>query len=577
MQKNAVYLSLLLSGISVGIISGLILDILDEPLMLSDVMILVFSIPINAVLLVIFALPAIFYLRSITRSLASLNDGKVVEAIQPLPLGVFSELTEEVNRIIDDHQQYQMARGQLYEQISEVAAQEERKRLARDLHDSIKQQVFSISISAAAADAHLKNNPEAARAALLDVRQSAQEAMVEMRALLQQLSPAPLEKSGLIEALREQSEALSYRTGAIVKTHFGVLPSDEQFPLGTQAVIFRIAQEALSNIARHARAKQVDLTLEVDSEEHVILEISDDGQGFDVATITSGMGLNNMKSRAESIQAQFNLTSHPNGGTKLTISIPFMKQTVEVINMFEIVEDERKAVINRYWLFAGTAAMTIAAASLLLWRVVNRADDFFADRITQVILLILVAILVIGIPLLFVIGRLAYRETHALLISVQHDYRTRSWLQRHRYMMHIIIALVAAILVPLTAITPDAPTPIPLIVAIVLFGIVVWFYSQMYRVYRDEVQQMAVSDQIDEMTLRLGELRTGWGTVVLLLIVQLVTLNFGDPIAIPPQEADHWITFSLSIIAIALLANQIISLWVYRQWRTQAQRERIIT
>src|SRR5690606_23568258 len=138
-------------------------------------------------------LPLFLKIREITSVVAGLNQGKYRDKIKHLPVRFFGRLINELNVLIEKQGDFQSMRGRLYQQISEVAAQEERNRLARDLHDSIKQQVFSMSVSAAAAHAHLDTNPLAAREALLDVRQSAQEAMVEMRVLLQQLAPAPLE------------------------------------------------------------------------------------------------------------------------------------------------------------------------------------------------------------------------------------------------------------------------------------------------------------------------------------------------------------------------------------------------
>ncbi|MEZ4737202.1 MAG: Clp protease N-terminal domain-containing protein [Caldilineaceae bacterium] len=152
----------------------------------------------------------------------------------------------------------------------EEVIQAERNRLARDLHDSVKQQLFSISISAAAVRERLENDPAGAVAALADVQQSAQAAMVEIDALLHQLSPAPLATIGLIEALREQCEALGYRTGAAVTTTFGTLPPTDRLPTGTQEAIFRMAQEALSNVARHARANEVQVQLELVADENLL-------------------------------------------------------------------------------------------------------------------------------------------------------------------------------------------------------------------------------------------------------------------------------------------------------------------
>lgn len=152
----------------------------------------------------------------------------------------------------------------------EEVIQAERNRLARDLHDSVKQQLFSISISAAAVRERLEKDPAGAVAALADVQQSAQAAMVEIDALLHQLSPAPLATIGLIEALREQCEALGYRTGAAVTTTFGTLPPTDRLPTGTQEAIFRMAQEALSNVARHARANEVQVQLELVADENLL-------------------------------------------------------------------------------------------------------------------------------------------------------------------------------------------------------------------------------------------------------------------------------------------------------------------
>ncbi|MEO0598730.1 MAG: sensor histidine kinase, partial [Chloroflexota bacterium] len=239
-------------------------------------------------------------LGEIQRALAAINQKKKTRPIESYPLGLMDGVIKEMNTLVEQHTDFQSMRGRLYEQISEVAAQEERNRLARDLHDSIKQQVFSMSVSAAAAEAHLKTNTDAARAALLDVRQSAQEAMVEMRALLQQLAPAPLEQLGFIESLRQQMEALSYRTGAKIHTEFDRLPDNELLPIGAQETLFRIAQEALSNIARHARAKHVTLALTVVNND-LTLKITDDGQGFDMDEAERGMGLNNIERRVSEL------------------------------------------------------------------------------------------------------------------------------------------------------------------------------------------------------------------------------------------------------------------------------------
>ncbi|MCE7988698.1 MAG: hypothetical protein DYG89_46680 [Caldilinea sp. CFX5] len=218
----------------------------------------------------------------------------------------------------------------LRDSISEDAIQAERNRLARDLHDSVKQQLFSISISAAAVRERLEKDPAGALAALADVQQSAQAAMVEIDALLHQLSPAPLATIGLIEALREQGEALGYRTGAAVTTTFGTLPPTERLPKGAQEALFRMAQEALSNVARHARASAVHIQLELVADENLLrLEVQDNGQGFTPTPDNKGMGLANLQARADAVDGKVELHSTPGQGTRVRIDIPLVQPTGE--------------------------------------------------------------------------------------------------------------------------------------------------------------------------------------------------------------------------------------------------------
>jgi signal transduction histidine kinase len=211
-------------------------------------------------------------------------------------------------------------------EIGNAAAQQERNRLARELHDSIKQQIFTIGVSAAAAQARWESDLKGARTAVDDVRNSAHEAMVEMEAMLQHLRPAPLETVGLVEALRKQCEALQYRTGAKVTSEFMDIPENDQLPTGAQEAIFRIAQESIANIARHARAKNVTVRLSADAEtESMIFQVRDDGQGFSPVTVTEGMGMANIRARTQEIGGRLELLSQPGSGARLTIYVPLLR------------------------------------------------------------------------------------------------------------------------------------------------------------------------------------------------------------------------------------------------------------
>ena len=213
-------------------------------------------------------------------------------------------------------------RSQYEQQIREVARQEERNRLARDLHDSIKQQIFVIQTAAATAQARFDEDPAGAKLALDQVRGSAREAMTEMQVMLDQLRAVPLENAGLVESLKKQCEALGFRTGARVEFKLGDLPPAEALPPGAHEAILRAAQEALANVGRHARAGSVLVSLG-SVHRHVELRIQDDGAGFDPNQSDRGQGIANMRARAEEFGGKFYLASGPGNGTSVAFSIPY--------------------------------------------------------------------------------------------------------------------------------------------------------------------------------------------------------------------------------------------------------------
>jgi signal transduction histidine kinase len=212
-------------------------------------------------------------------------------------------------------------RSEYEQRIREAAGQEERNRLARDLHDSIKQQIFVIQTAAATAEARFTADEAGARQAIEQVRSSAREAMVEMEVMLDQLRAAPLGNVGLVESLKKQCEALGFRTGARVEFTGTALPPVETIPPGAQQTIFRIAQEALANVARHARATLVEVTLGTTDTGALQLKVTDDGAGFDAARAASGMGLSNMQARAAEAGGSVTVRSQP-GNTSVVLSVP---------------------------------------------------------------------------------------------------------------------------------------------------------------------------------------------------------------------------------------------------------------
>jgi signal transduction histidine kinase len=264
--------------------------------------------------------------------------------VEPVPLrlrwpltslfALVNTLGQQTGQQVEMRQSNLAYRDQLLQQVGKAAAQEERNRLARDLHDSIKQQIFSIAVSAAAIKARWESDLGSVRKIVDDIERVALEAQVEMQALLQQLRPIALENVGLIESLRMQCQALAYRTGAEVTVELSDLPIDELLPLGATEAIFRIVQEGFANIARHARASYVWLSLR-QQRDTLLVEIGDNGQGFDLAQANEwsdtygGMGLSNVRERVRSMGGTLTVWSLPGNGTTLHVCIPLVKPLSE--------------------------------------------------------------------------------------------------------------------------------------------------------------------------------------------------------------------------------------------------------
>ena len=212
-------------------------------------------------------------------------------------------------------------RSQYEEQIRQAARQEERARLARDLHDAVKQQLFVIQTAAATAQTRFEMDLVGAKTAVDQIRSAAREAITEMEVMLEQLQAAPLENAGLVSSLKKQCEALGFRTGAEVTFEPGTLPPDTALLPGAREAIFRVAQESLSNVARHARARHVRVSLGL-AGGRLALTVEDDGSGLPVERNPGGTGMANMAARAAEAGGNFEAASTPDRGTTVRFSVP---------------------------------------------------------------------------------------------------------------------------------------------------------------------------------------------------------------------------------------------------------------
>lgn len=209
-----------------------------------------------------------------------------------------------------------MVNAELYGHAQELAVLEERQRLARNLHDAVNQSLFSAGLIAEVLPRLWDRDQGQARSSLEDLRTLTRGAMAEMRALLAELRPSTLTDAELGDLLRLLGNAFTGRTNipsTVTVKGEGVLPAD------VQVAIYRVSQEALNNVAKHAAAKGVEIILQHE-ESGIELTIRDDGKGFDPDQIESGhYGLSMMRERAEAVDAQLSIASQPGKGAELII------------------------------------------------------------------------------------------------------------------------------------------------------------------------------------------------------------------------------------------------------------------
>jgi len=219
------------------------------------------------------------------------------------------QLARQLNRMAEQLQNLLQAR-------EELAALEERNRLARDLHDSVKQQVFAVTMTLGGAQTLWERDPDAARQKLSEAVTLSRQAQQELAGLIHELRPVELEGKGLAAALEEYAERWSRRTGIAVQV---TMSRAGTLPLEMERVCFRVVQEALANVARHSGAGQGQVTLE-SADGGVNLAVVDDGCGFDTSVVEErGFGLRSMRERVEARGGQLAVDSAPGKGTRVTV------------------------------------------------------------------------------------------------------------------------------------------------------------------------------------------------------------------------------------------------------------------
>jgi signal transduction histidine kinase len=210
--------------------------------------------------------------------------------------------------------------ARLYEQAQQLAIMKERNRLARDLHDSVTQALYGVTLYAEAATRQLHSGEVRMVAEhLCEIRTTAQESLREMRLLIFELRLPMLKTEGLASALQARLEAVEARVG--LETHIEIRGDGPLSP-EVEEGLYRIAQEALNNSLRHAYAKNVSVLLQ-QNHRMVRLEVSDDGVGFDPKRVEEqrGFGLRGMEERTVRMGGTLSIRSRPGRGTCIAVEV----------------------------------------------------------------------------------------------------------------------------------------------------------------------------------------------------------------------------------------------------------------
>jgi NarL family two-component system sensor histidine kinase LiaS len=250
-------------------------------------------------------------LQTVAKAADTWSEGNFSTMISDRSNDELSRLAIRLNQLAEQPQMLMKTR-------QELASMEERNRLARDLHDSVKQQVFAAAMQVGAARELPHARTQEAEAHLGEAQRLTQLAQQELTILIRELRPAALEGHGLTAALRDYLSSWSQQSGIEAELR---VQGERVLPLDLEQALYRVAQEALSNIVRHSGASLVDVHLAW-YRHHLIFTVTDNGHGFKPGSnVHRGLGLDTMKEQAEALGGSLKLESSKDG-TKVEFTCP---------------------------------------------------------------------------------------------------------------------------------------------------------------------------------------------------------------------------------------------------------------
>ncbi|UCC54149.1 MAG: PAS domain S-box protein [Anaerolineaceae bacterium] len=240
----------------------------------------------------------------------------VLGILRDEPAAVFDENDVILAETIAGYVAAAIENTQLSQQLTDAAVTEERNRIARELHDSVTQNLYTVATISDTVPDIWDTHPEETRKALNNLRRLSRGALAEMRILLLELRPSSLLEKSLGQLLQQLGEGIEGRSRIQATTS---IVSDQIFPDDVQVALYRIAQEALNNVIKHSEATQATIGL-YHVPDQVTLSVRDNGRGFDMQTMEyGGFGLENMQERARQIDAKLDIKSELKKGTEITV------------------------------------------------------------------------------------------------------------------------------------------------------------------------------------------------------------------------------------------------------------------
>jgi signal transduction histidine kinase len=233
--------------------------------------------------------------------------------------GVFGSDEMALLTSIADHLGIGIENSILFEQSRESAALEERNRLARNLHDSVSQLLYSLTLMAGSTKKMLERDHDldSVKTSVSRLGDTAHQALKEMRLLLYELRPAVLDSEGLVSVLQHRIDTVEERLGVKVDLQAKELP---ELPSEMEDALYHIALEALNNIVKHAKSTTASIKF-ASEKGNIVMQISDDGSGFDANQSHKGQGLRNMRERVQMLGGELVVDSKPGEGTRVTVQV----------------------------------------------------------------------------------------------------------------------------------------------------------------------------------------------------------------------------------------------------------------